>query len=99
MIFADNTRAVPDADVVSCQLDTGMVLLNLRTKTYYALDPVGVAIWSSLEAGADIGATCSAVRSEFAVEPMPCRRDTEELLMQMERAGVVAIERSTTSAS
>ena len=81
-------RPVPDC--VACAYGEGIAVLNLRSNTYFSLDPVGATVWNALVEGADLGAIVAAVVEEFDVAPETCRADVEGFLAEL--AGSQLIE-------
>ena len=35
-------------ECVSCEVEDGIAILDLRSNTYFSLDPVGAAIWDRM---------------------------------------------------
>lgn len=52
-------------DVVTQDLDDGLVLLNLRTGIYWGLNRTGAVIWRGIEKHAGAEKICLQLQSEF----------------------------------
>ena len=37
-------------ECVSCKVEDGIAILDLRSNTYFSLDPVGAAVWDRMAA-------------------------------------------------
>lgn len=70
-------------DVLSSELGSEHVLLNLRDGTYYGLEDVGGDIWKLLQAPISVGDICCAIVETYDVEPARCRRDVVRLLGEL----------------
>jgi len=78
-------------DVLSSELGSEHVLLNLRDSTYYGLDEVGGAIWKLLQAPISVEAICCAIGEAYDVEPDRCRQDVMNLLGELVERRLVDI--------
>lgn len=76
-------------ECVSCAVEDGIAILDLRSNTYFSLDPVGAAIWDRMAAPASLDELTSAVSTEYAVAPEECRGDIADLLDNMLRHGLI----------
>ncbi len=81
-------------DVLSTQLGTEQVMLNLRDGTYYGLDEVGSRIWMLLQSPVQVGSICDAIAGEYDVEADRCRADVFRLLHELMQRGLVEIRTS-----
>ena len=67
MVTTD-TKATPDLDVLSTELQNGeAVLLHLGTKTYYSLNDTGLRIWQLLSKGLTLNEISQELEAEFDV--------------------------------
>lgn len=87
--MADSILIAADEDVVACDLGGDAALLDLRSSTYYTLNPVGAFVWNRIGTPISFGALCDAVTAEFDVESARCRADIAVLLEQLREAGLV----------
>ncbi|WP_236016417.1 PqqD family protein [Salipiger abyssi] len=67
----------PKPDCMACAYGDGLAILDMKTNTYFSLDPVGATIWNALSNGADIDTLVAAVVTEFDVSPEICTADVE----------------------
>lgn len=84
------TRALPESavvvvagDVLSSELGSEHVLLNLRDGIYYGLEDVGSDIWKLLQKPISIGDICAAIVETRDVDPQRCRRDVVTLVGEL----------------
>ena len=57
-----------------------LVLLDVRSGTYYGLNHVGVVVWEALAAGLELSGIVDAVRRRFEVDATRAERDVEQLV-------------------
>ena len=55
-------------------------MIDLRTGTYYSLDPVGAEVWRAIEAGAAVAAIVDSLVSRYGVPSGDVDRDVGRLL-------------------
>jgi hypothetical protein len=80
------------ADQVSCDLDGEAAILNLKSGTYYGLDPVGAFIWNQLATPRPVGTIASSLLERYEVEPDRCQRDLLALLGELDERGLLEIQ-------
>ena len=70
-------------DVLSSELGSEHVLLNLRDGMYYGLEDVGSDIWKLLQKPVSIAEICAAVVENRDVDPERCRHDVVKLVGEL----------------
>jgi coenzyme PQQ synthesis protein D (PqqD) len=63
--------------------DVGDEAVILGRDTYYGLNPVGARVWSLIQEPRTVGEVCTAIMSEYDVEPTRCERDVVDLLRKL----------------
>jgi hypothetical protein len=76
--------------VISREVGEEFVLLDLRTGTYFGLDPVGARIWSHLQQGHPLDQVIVRLVDEFEVTPEQALADAVELLKDLSGKGLIA---------
>lgn len=76
-------------ECVSCAVEDGIAILDLRSNTYFSLDPVGAAVWDRMIAPATLDDLTRAIAADYAVAPEECRRDIAGLLDDMLTHGLI----------
>jgi hypothetical protein len=89
--ISDAATVVMAPDVLSSELGSEYVLLNLQDGTYYGLDEVGADIWTRLQTPVTIADICDAIVTEYDVDAERCRRDVLKLLHDLAKRGLVEI--------
>ena len=79
------------SQVVACDLAEGAALLDLSSNIYYSLNEVGTEVWSGLESPCRVSELEAKVRSKFDVGNADVERDILEMLIDMNRAGLISI--------
>ena len=90
MLTLDSALSIPD-HVLFTNVDDDMVLLNVRTNEYFALDEVGTRFWGGLSAGGSIRAGFEILLDEFEVEAVQLELDLLELVERLAENGLVEI--------
>lgn len=85
------TRVVATKEQVACEVDGEAVILDLKSETYFGLDPVGTRIWDLIQEPARVEDVCQALLEEYEVDPDRCRREVVDLLNEMAEEGIVEI--------
>jgi len=70
-------------DVLSSELGSEHVLLNLADGIYYGLDDVGSDIWKLLQTPVSVGDICRAIVETRDVDTERCRSDVVKLLGEL----------------
>ena len=83
MSYSDDQRFIASADALARVLDGELVMLDLKSGTYFGMNEVGARIWEILTAGENIGSAMETLMSEFAVDPSTLREDIASLLLQL----------------
>ena len=78
-------------DVLSSDLGTEHVLLNLRDGTYYGLEDVGSRIWKLVQKPVSVAEICEAIVETHEVDPERCRRDVVKLLGELVKRHLVEL--------
>lgn len=76
---------------VSSDLNGEAAILNLKTGTYFGLDPVGATIWRLIAQPRTVESVREAMLERFDVDPGRCERDLLELLSQLNEQGLIEI--------
>src|SRR5207344_1545381 len=70
-------------------LDDELVIVNLKSGSYYSLDRVGATIWHELDAGASEGEILAVLQRDFDGEAAEVERTTAELLHELQREELI----------
>lgn len=79
------------AEVVFQEIGGESVLLDLRTSTYFGLDPVGTRIWQLLAADGQVGRVVEQMLAEYDVARPRLEADVAALLAELAEAGLVSV--------
>jgi hypothetical protein len=91
-VISDNTMVMLNENVVSCELDGEVAILNMNNGVYYGLNPIGAVIWELIENSVNVAQIIALVLTEYDVEKDLCRRDIFELLEELLKNGLVKIK-------
>lgn len=91
MSLTAQTRVVASNQQVSCPVDDGVAVLDLRTNTYFALDAVGAVVWAQLAAPATIDALVAAVTAQYDVDVATATTDVVALVESLIEAGLAQV--------
>jgi hypothetical protein len=79
-----------DPDVEFRRLGERMVLVHLDTNQVYELNNTGARVWELLAAGTGKDKILEQLTTEFEVELEQLRHDVEDLLRELESAGLIS---------
>ena len=85
------SRVEISAEVLCQEVNGEMVLLDLRSESYFGLDPTGTRIWQLLESGLTVQEMIEQMRAEYDVDEKTLRADVEKLLNELSAAGLVSV--------
>jgi hypothetical protein len=88
-ISLDDRVTVPP-DVLCNDLGGEMVILNLKTQTYFGLDASGVRMWKALTESATIQQARDRLMTEYDVDAGTLQHDMVELIETLVEHGLVA---------
>ena len=74
------SRVAIGGEVVSRDLEGEAIILNLKSGTYFGLDPVGTRIWSLLQEDGSLRRTFELLEQEYEVEPERLKADILRLV-------------------
>jgi hypothetical protein len=78
-------------DQVSCDLNGEAAILNLKTGTYYGLDPVGATIWKMMEQPCTVESLREQMLRRYEVEPERIQSDLLDLLEKLKAEGLIEV--------
>ncbi|WP_423141461.1 PqqD family protein [Parablastomonas sp. CN1-191] len=61
-------RLDPSPDVVTRELETETVLLDMASGSYFGLDEIGGEVWQAVEEGQTLGQACDRLAARYDVE-------------------------------
>ena len=76
---------------IACDMDGEVVILDLKSGTYYGLDAVAAKVWDLIEHPVCLGAIREVIMSEYDVDAETCDRDILTFLDQMQAVGLVEV--------
>jgi hypothetical protein len=87
----ESARVQKTADQIACDIGGEVVILDLKSGTYFGVDDLGARIWSLLEQPTSVVAIRDAIMAEYDVDASTCERDIITFIQQMEQAGLVEV--------
>lgn len=78
-------------DQVSADLANEAVVLDLKSGTYFGLNPVGARVWQLLQSPRPIHVVRDVILDEYEVEPARCEQDILDLLNDMAARGLIEV--------
>lgn len=91
MAFALDTRLVRTEGLMSTTVDTEIVVLNLATNNYIALDEIGRHIWELLETPCRVEELCRQLSREFDASPERIAADVLPFLEELAGEDMVRV--------
>jgi hypothetical protein len=91
MLGLDSHLQIPP-HVVSSKVAGSAVLLNTKTKKYFALDDVGMRFWDELKSGHSFRDVYETLLGEYDVTPNQLENDLLELVQHLMDTGLVELD-------
>lgn len=88
--IADNDRFVPREDLVLEEIEDEVVVLDLKSNSYFGLNPVGRLVWRGLENDQNVGQVVDAIAEQFDVERDQVAQDVRGFIEEALSAGLFA---------
>jgi hypothetical protein len=89
--LATQARYQVSSQVINEVIDGEAVMIDLATGSYYSLNDIGSAIWSSIEAGASHAEIVEMLAQRYDAPLPEIEPAVDELLDRLEREGLVAV--------
>ncbi len=90
---ADGLVTVP-SDVILQELGDEIVVANLDTGVYFALNEVAARTWTLLRDAPSLDAVISSLLDEYEIDEETVRADVEGLLEQFQQHGLMQLNRA-----
>jgi len=90
-----STTVVAARDVLSSEIGSEQVMLNLRDGIYYGLEAIGGEIWTLLQHPITVAEICQVIVDRYDVERERCRQDVVRLLGDLVKRGLIEVRPST----
>ena len=85
-------------DQVAADMDGEVMMMNIDTGKYFALNEVASFIWTVLAQPSSLRQICESVQAEFEVTSDDCERDTKVFVQTMIRDGLLQMVSATANA-
>ena len=83
---------VNSPNVIHETIEGEVILIDLKTGTYYSLRDAGAAVWQAIEHGADEDGICTALELRYEGAADEMREAVRRLLAELEGEGLVRRE-------
>ena len=87
-----STRLAVPEDVLSRDLGSESVLLNLDTESYFGLDEVGASMWKALTKGHSVAFALKELSAVYDVAPHTLERDLLALAGKLLEHGLLELD-------
>ena len=85
-------RYTVSPDAACATVDDGAVVLHMRSRRYYSLNPTGAAIWSLLEQGAPVPGIVASLVETYDVDAPAAERAVLVLMTELAEVELVTLE-------
>ncbi len=92
-MILESTFDIP-THVMTREVEGELVLLDLESGIYFALDPVGARIWALVAGGVSLAAVRDTMLEEFNVEAETLERDIRALIGKLEERKLIETRES-----
>lgn len=80
------------SEILTQEVGGETVILDLKTESYFGLDETGTRIWQLLQEQKDIQSITETMLNEYDVEEKQLEKDIQNLLTQLNKAGIVTFD-------
>ena len=85
------TRVIHLEGLQTANVDDDIVILNMATNSYVALDDIGRRIWELIETPRRVNELCEQLTGEFNGDPQQIQADVLSFLNEMENEKLVQV--------
>jgi len=89
--LARESTVVQAQGQVSCELDGGIAILDVKSGTYFGLNPVGAFIWNLLSEPRGVGEILAALAHRYDAPAARLETDLAALLNELQRRELVCL--------
>jgi hypothetical protein len=89
--LSESSVVVAIPDQASSEVAGEAVILNLKSGTYYGLNPVGARIWDLVQQPKTVEQVQTILLDEYDVEPEQCNRELRQVLQDLAHAGLIEV--------
>lgn len=89
-MMTPETRLVRAEGVLAGEIDGDLVMMDVASGTYIALDSVGADIWRRLEAPISLGALCEALGEDYEADADTILGDVRVFVEKMRGLSLIA---------
>lgn len=86
-----NSRVVRSSDLMSTAVADGLVMMNVDSGKYYALNNIATAVWERLETPITVEDLCAGLMEVFDVTPDRCAEEVFGFLGALQLKGMVHV--------
>ena len=83
------TVATVEKSVVSCELEDGAALLDMRSGTYFGLNDVALHIWNTIQQPCRVDAIAHSVVTAYNIDASTAMEDAKRILARLADAGLI----------
>jgi hypothetical protein len=83
---------VNSPNVIHETIEGEVILIDLKTGTYYSLRDSGTAVWRAIEQGAGEDGIAAELRSRYDASEEQIREAVRHLLAELEREGLIRVD-------
>jgi Coenzyme PQQ synthesis protein D (PqqD) len=91
----ETSLIVATKEQVASDLAGEIVILNLKTGTYYGLNLVGARIWSLIQSPKTVAEIRDVLLDEYEIDSDTCDRDIKLLLNDLATSDLIEIKNET----
>jgi hypothetical protein len=86
-----DTVVVVNHQQIHTRLDDEVVILDMKSGTYYGLNTVGTRVWELMQQPVTFSQIHETLLAEYDVDPEECRQDITTLLEDLINRGMVEV--------
>lgn len=89
-----SSMVVSSNENLSCDLQGEAVVLNLKSGTYFGLNPLGTRIWELIREPVKVGDLFQKLLNEYEVDSSQCEAELLSFLQQLQANDLIEVQKS-----
>ena len=86
-----DTKVIAARDVLSAELGDEISLLNVKSGTYFTLNPVGASVWRQIQVATSLNRIKAKILADYNVADQRAESDLRQLVTELEASGLIEL--------
>ena len=90
-VVQTDSFVVRDTEPIFTTIDGEVVMMSVRSQSYYGLGSVGSEVWNAIAMPCRVDEVCARLVTEFEVDPQTCQREVLDFLNDLVKRGLARV--------